>query len=84
MAAITARCLCSHHHELSLHQAWRCQNGHQQTSAVQAFVIEYEKGIRVIVHTANLIRIDFDNKTQAVWWQDFPRKVRTKLATLHV
>jgi len=40
-------------------------------------VIEYEAGVRVIVHTANLIRIDFDNKTQGMWWQDFPRKVRT-------
>ncbi len=47
---------------------------------MQAFVIEYKTGVRVIVHTANLIRIDFDNKTQGMWWQDFPRKVRTPLS----
>ena len=51
---------------------------------MQAFVIEYERGVRVIVHTANLIRIDFDNKTQGVWWQDFPRKVRTGVATVQL
>ena len=45
----------------------------------QAFMIEYETGVRVIVHTANLIRIDFDNKTQGMWWQDFPRKVSKPL-----
>lgn len=44
---------------------------------LQAFMIEYDTGVRVIVHTANLIRIDFDNKTQGMWWQDFPRKVST-------
>ena len=50
--------------------------------AVQAFFIEYETGVRVIVHTANLIRIDFDNKTQGMWWQDFPRKVCMPLSPL--
>ena len=44
-------------------------------------MIEYSTGVRVIVHTANLIRIDFDNKTQGMWWQDFPRKV-SKLDSL--
>ena len=56
----------------------RCGDG-DRNYAVQAFIIEYDSGVRVIVHTANLIRIDFDNKTQGMWWQDFPRKVRTLL-----
>lgn len=38
------------------------------------FVVEYEYGVRVIVHTANLIHCDMNNKTQAIWYQDFPLK----------
>ena len=41
----------------------------------KAFVLQYETGLRVIVHTANLIYIDCNNKTQGLWYQDFPRKV---------
>ena len=41
----------------------------------KAFMIEYEAGMRVVVHTANLIYVDCNNKTQGLWFQDFPRKV---------
>lgn len=34
----------------------------------------YNKGVRVIIHTANLIYADCNNKTQGIWWQDFPEK----------
>ena len=41
---------------------------------MQAFIIEYAGGLRVIIHTANLIHVDCSNKTQGLWWQDFPHK----------
>lgn len=41
----------------------------------KAFVIEYATGLRVVVHTANLIYVDCNNKSQGLWYQDFPRKV---------
>ena len=36
--------------------------------------MQYERGLRVVVHTANLIYPDCNNKSQGVWWQDFPLK----------
>jgi tyrosyl-DNA phosphodiesterase 1 len=36
-------------------------------------VLVYDRGVRVIVHTANLIFIDCNDKTQGIWYQDFPR-----------
>ena len=41
----------------------------------KAFMIEYGTGVRVIVHTANLIYVDCNNKSQGLWYQDFPPKV---------
>lgn len=38
--------------------------------------MQFRDGIRVVVHTANLIYGDCNNKAQGVWWQDFPKKVR--------
>ncbi|MFS8007735.1 putative phosphodiesterase I [Helianthus anomalus] len=34
----------------------------------------YPRGIRIIVHTANLIYVDWNNKSQGLWMQDFPWK----------
>jgi len=34
----------------------------------------YPQGVRVIVHTANLIYVDWNNKSQGLWMQDFPWK----------
>lgn len=34
----------------------------------------YPRGVRVIVHTANLIHVDWNNKSQGLWMQDFPWK----------
>ena len=34
----------------------------------------YPRGVRVIVHTANLIYVDWNNKSQGLWMQDFPWK----------
>ncbi len=38
------------------------------------FLLQYERGIRIIIHTANLVYCDFNNKSQAVFMQDFPRR----------
>ncbi|XP_047332976.1 tyrosyl-DNA phosphodiesterase 1 [Impatiens glandulifera] len=43
----------------------------------KAMLLVYAKGIRVIVHTANLIHIDWNNKSQGLWMQDFPWKDQT-------
>ncbi|GJN32535.1 hypothetical protein PR202_gb21049 [Eleusine coracana subsp. coracana] len=40
----------------------------------KAMLLVYPKGIRVVVHTANLIHVDWNNKTQGLWMQDFPWK----------
>jgi hypothetical protein len=34
----------------------------------------YPTGVRIVVHTANLIYIDWNNKSQGLWMQDFPYK----------
>lgn len=39
----------------------------------KAFLVQYERGVRVIVMTANLIYQDCNLKTQGLWYQDFPR-----------
>ena len=39
----------------------------------KAFVLAYAHGgVRVIVHTANLVFTDCNDKTQGIWYQDFP------------
>ncbi|XP_078436994.1 tyrosyl-DNA phosphodiesterase-like protein isoform X2 [Wolffia australiana] len=40
----------------------------------KAMLLVYPHGLRVIIHTANLIYVDWNNKTQALWMQDFPLK----------
>ncbi|KAL6546718.1 hypothetical protein OROMI_022439 [Orobanche minor] len=40
----------------------------------KAMLLVYSRGVRVIVHTANLIYVDWNNKTQGLWMQDFPWK----------
>ncbi|XP_039119814.1 tyrosyl-DNA phosphodiesterase 1 isoform X2 [Dioscorea cayenensis subsp. rotundata] len=40
----------------------------------KAMLLIYPKGLRVVVHTANLIFVDWNNKTQGLWMQDFPWK----------
>lgn len=37
-------------------------------------LLVYPHGVRVIVHTANLIHVDWNNKSQGLWMQDFPWK----------
>ena len=36
------------------------------------FFLQYDRGIRIIIHTANLVYCDFNNKSQSVYVQDFP------------
>ena len=36
------------------------------------FFLQYDRGIRIIIHTANLDYCDFNNKSQSVYVQDFP------------
>ncbi|XP_044461851.1 tyrosyl-DNA phosphodiesterase 1 isoform X2 [Mangifera indica] len=40
----------------------------------KAMILVYPQGVRIIVHTANLIYVDWNNKTQGLWMQDFPWK----------
>jgi tyrosyl-DNA phosphodiesterase-1 len=37
-------------------------------------LLVYPRGIRVVVHTANLIHVDWNYKSQGLWMQDFPWK----------
>lgn len=37
-------------------------------------LVVYPHGVRVVVHTANLIHVDWNNKSQGLWMQDFPLK----------
>lgn len=40
----------------------------------------YSRGVRIIVHTANLIHVDWNNKSQGLWMQDFPLKDQNNLS----
>lgn len=40
----------------------------------KAMLLVYPRGVRVVVHTANLIHVDWNNKSQGLWMQDFPWK----------
>ncbi|XP_043688917.1 tyrosyl-DNA phosphodiesterase 1 isoform X2 [Telopea speciosissima] len=40
----------------------------------KAMLLVYPRGVRIIVHTANLINVDWNNKSQGLWMQDFPWK----------
>ncbi|KAL0709534.1 hypothetical protein Bca4012_016512 [Brassica carinata] len=40
----------------------------------KAIFLVYHRGVRVVVHTANLIHVDWNNKSQGLWMQDFPWK----------
>uniref|UniRef100_A0A7N0UE80 FHA domain-containing protein n=1 Tax=Kalanchoe fedtschenkoi TaxID=63787 RepID=A0A7N0UE80_KALFE len=40
----------------------------------KAMLLIYPRGVRVVVHTANLIHVDWNNKSQGLWMQDFPWK----------
>lgn len=45
----------------------------------KAMLLIYSSGVRVVVHTANLIYVDWNNKTQGLWMQDFPWKEKNSL-----
>nr|XP_043610213.1 tyrosyl-DNA phosphodiesterase 1 [Erigeron canadensis] len=45
----------------------------------KAMFLVYAEGVRVIVHTANLIYVDWNNKSQGLWMQDFPWKSQDNL-----
>ncbi|XP_050215287.1 tyrosyl-DNA phosphodiesterase 1 isoform X1 [Mercurialis annua] len=40
----------------------------------KAMFLIYPRGVRIIIHTANLIFVDWNNKSQGLWMQDFPWK----------
>ena len=44
------------------------------THHTKAFLLVYDTGCRVCVHTANLIHGDVHKRTNAMWCQDFPLK----------
>eukprot|EP00659_Diplonema_papillatum_P020593 gene20593-31709_t len=58
------------HWRVSKKKGFTSYGCHHSKMAVAA----YSEGLRLVVHTANLIYCDVNNKTQGVWWQDFPRK----------
>lgn len=47
----------------------------------KAMLLVYPQGIRVVVHTANLIHVDWNNKSQGLWTQDFPWKEANDMST---
>ncbi|KAJ7560336.1 hypothetical protein O6H91_04G125000 [Diphasiastrum complanatum] len=47
----------------------------------KAMFLIFTTGVRVIVHTSNLIYVDWNNKTQGLWMQDFPFKGSTQIGT---
>lgn len=66
-------------HALCHFQSSTLVYGKQELKLVmrQAFIAEYDGGVRIIVHTANLLLGDCTYKTQGAWVQDFPVKART-------
>ncbi|XP_057437194.1 tyrosyl-DNA phosphodiesterase 1 [Lotus japonicus] len=46
----------------------------------KAMLLVYPRGVRIIVHTANLIHVDWNNKSQGLWMQDFPWKDQNSLS----
>ncbi|KAJ1408098.1 Tyrosyl-DNA phosphodiesterase I [Sesbania bispinosa] len=46
----------------------------------KAMLLVYPRGVRIIVHTANLIYVDWNNKSQGLWMQDFPWKDQNSLS----
>lgn len=42
------------------------------------FILGNKDYVRIAIHTANLIQVDWENKTQGLWKQDFPRKTRAR------
>ncbi|KAL9456276.1 hypothetical protein AB3S75_005491 [Citrus x aurantiifolia] len=46
----------------------------------KAMLLIYPRGVRIIVHTANLIHVDWNNKSQGLWMQDFPLKDQNNLS----
>ncbi|KAI3740861.1 hypothetical protein L2E82_31335 [Cichorium intybus] len=54
-------------HKPSLPIAWGTHHS-------KAMFLVYPEGVRIIVHTANLIYVDWNNKSQGLWMQDFPWK----------
>ena len=51
------------------------------THHTKCFVLVYDTGCRVCVHTANLIHGDVHKRTNAMWCQDFPLKSLNDLKT---
>ena len=41
-------------------------------------ILYYKHKVRVIITTANLIHVDYEKKTQGLWYQDFPKKAVNK------
>ncbi|KAF6171132.1 hypothetical protein GIB67_012206, partial [Kingdonia uniflora] len=40
----------------------------------KAMFLVFPRGLRVVIHTSNLIHVDWNNKSQGLWMQDFPWK----------
>tara|TARA_B110000483_G_scaffold161768_1_gene191761 strand:+ start:883 stop:1416 length:534 start_codon:yes stop_codon:yes gene_type:complete len=51
------------------------------THHTKCFLLVYDTGCRVCVHTANLIHGDVHKRTNAMWCQDFPLKSLNDLKT---
>ncbi|KAK9862018.1 hypothetical protein WJX84_001427 [Apatococcus fuscideae] len=65
--------------KITFHQPYVSSWG---THHSKAFFLEYATGVRIIIHTANLVHGDCTYKSQAVWFQDFPWKDAASSQTL--
>ncbi|XP_050226105.1 uncharacterized protein LOC126675501 isoform X2 [Mercurialis annua] len=48
------------------------------------FVLQREDSIRVIITSANLVPNQWNNVTNTVWWQDFPRRSTPDISSLFI
>ncbi|XP_010491356.1 PREDICTED: uncharacterized protein LOC104768947 isoform X2 [Camelina sativa] len=46
------------------------------------FILQREDSIRVIITSANLVARQWDDVTNTVWWQDFPRRAEPDILSL--
>lgn len=53
------------------------------TPHAKVILVIYPRWLRVAVTTANLCEMDWERKTQGVWFQDFPLKTETEDANLN-
>lgn len=64
----------SRHSPSSLSALPRWQLPEYGTNHAKMIILKFPTGIRVVVLTANFIVVDVTDKSQGVWYQDFPKR----------